>query len=62
MKDARFSRLADMLVCHIISGRYMKALKIAQYLRKYHGDTIASINHRTGQSYPKTTTSCVLPT
>jgi hypothetical protein len=41
-EKARLSRLADMLVYHIIytpgSNRSAKALKIAQYLRRVLGD------------------------
>lgn len=49
MDNKRFSHLADMLVCHILAGRILKALKIAQYLRRNYGDyIITDLNPQTG--------------
>lgn len=48
--NKRFAELADRLVCHLLYKRTMKALKIAQYLRKIHGGHLAPIVAKTGQS------------
>lgn len=51
ISDKRVSLLADMMIVHIIYGRLMKALHIAQYLRRqcnwYDLDT--SIHLSTGK-------------
>lgn len=49
MTETRISQLLDMLICHVIHGRTIKALKIAQYLRSHFGMVLVSdLDHMTG--------------